>query len=126
MTPCYMWLYDTDLTSHWWRTIDLLITLGKAGVVLNPDKFQFGEPTVDFAGFRVSNDRVDPLPKYFDAIRDFPTPESTRDIRSWFGLVNQVANYAQLRDIIAPFRPFLSPRHPFEWTAELDAAFEQS
>ena len=25
-----------------------------------------------------------------------------------------------------PFRPFLSPRHPFKWTAELDEAFKQS
>ena len=48
------------------------------------------------------------------------------DIRSWFGLVNQVANYAQLRDIMAPFKPFLSPKHKFEWTPELDNAFQLS
>ena len=53
-----------------------------------------------------------------DAIRDFPTLTSTTDIRSWFGHANQVANYAQLRDIIAPFKPFLSPRCRFEWTPE--------
>ena len=27
---------------------------------------------------------------------------------------------------MAPFRPFLSPRHPFHWTPELDAAFTTS
>lgn len=63
-----------------------------------------------FAGLRVSDSTIEPLPKYLDAIRDFPTPTSTTDIRSWFGLVNQVANYAQLRDIMEPFKPFLSPR----------------
>ena len=31
--------YDTDLEAHWWRTIDLLITLGNAGVVLNLTNF---------------------------------------------------------------------------------------
>ena len=31
--------YDGDLEEHWWRTIDLLITLGKAGVILNAEKF---------------------------------------------------------------------------------------
>ena len=61
-----------------------------------------------------------------DAIRDFPTPTSTTDIRSWFGLVNQVANYAQLRDIMAPFKPFLSPRCRFKWTPELERAFQAS
>jgi len=118
--------YDTELEEHWWRAIDLLSTLGAAGVVLNPNKFQFSQRQVDFAGFSVSEDRIDPLPKYFAAIRDFPTPSSTTDIKSWFGLVNQVTNYAQLRDIMAPFRPFLSPRHDFEWTPELDKAFNDS
>jgi hypothetical protein len=33
--------YDTDLAEHWWCTINLLLTLGTSGVVLNPDKFQF-------------------------------------------------------------------------------------
>ncbi len=54
-----------------------------------------------------------PLPKYLNAIQDFPMPASTTDIRSWFGLINQVANYAQLRDIVAPFKPFLSPKVHF-------------
>ena len=31
--------YDSDLEQHWWRTIDLLTRVGKAGIVLNPDKF---------------------------------------------------------------------------------------
>ena len=46
--------YDTDLEHHWWRTIDFLTRVGRSGIVLNPDKFQFAERSVDFAGFRVS------------------------------------------------------------------------
>ena len=118
--------YDTDLQQHWWRTIDLLARVGQAGIVLNPDKFQFGKKSVDFAGFRVSADTIEPLPKYLDAIREFPPPTSTTDIRSWFGLVNQVSNYAQLRDIMAPFKPFLSPRCKFSWSPELEESFQAS
>lgn len=118
--------YDSDLTEHWWRTIDLLRTLGEAGIVLNPDKFQFCRKSVEFAGFRVGESAIEPLPKYLDAIRDFPTPKNITDIRSWFGLVNQVANYAQLRDTMAPFRPFLSPKNTFLWSEELDEAFKRS
>jgi GNAT superfamily N-acetyltransferase len=91
--------------------------------VLNADKFQFAQRSVDFAGIRVSSSTIEPLPKYLDAIRDFPSPISTTDIRSWFGLVNQVTNYAQLRDIMAPFKPFLSPRCKFHWSLELEEAF---
>ena len=96
--------------------------MGRAGVVLNPDKFQFAHRTVDFAGFRISESVVEPLPKYLRAIREFSTPSSITDIRSWFGLVNQVSNYAQLRDMMTPFKPFLSPKRKFEWSDELDKA----
>ena len=118
--------YDSDLEEHWWRTIEFLARVGQAGIVLNPDKFQFAERSVDFAGFRVSDQTIEPLPKYLDAIRDFPSPTSTTDVRSWFGLVNQVSNYAQLRDTMAPFKPFLSARCPFMWTPALEDAFQES
>ena len=118
--------YDDNLEEHWWRTIDFLTLVGEAGIVLNSDKFQFAQREVNFAGFHISKEHIEPLPKFFDAIRHFPTPLSTTDIRSWFGLVNQVANYAQLRPFMEPFRPLLSPRCPFEWTPELDAAFKAS
>ena len=118
--------YDSNLEEHWWRTIDFLRMVGEAGIVLNPAKFQFCKKSVEFAGFRVSETAIEPLPKYIDAIRDFPTPKNLTDIRSWFGLVNQVANYAQLREVMAPFRPFLSPKNPFQWTAELEKSFSVS
>ena len=118
--------YDSDLQEHWWRTIDFLTRVGQAGIVLNPDKFQFAEQNVDFAGFRISDTTIEPLPKYLDTIRDFPSPTSTTDVRSWFGLVNQVSNYAQLRDLMAPFKPFLSPRCQFSWSPTLEDAFQAS
>ena len=115
-----------DLETHWWRTIEFLEVCGNSGVVLNVDKFQFSQTIVNFAGFRVSCDTVEPLPKYLDAIRNYPTPRNITDIRSWFGLVNQVSHYSQLRDMMEPFRQFLSPKVDFEWTEDLDALFELS
>ena len=120
--------YDpiSDLEAHWWRMIDYLTIVGNAGIILNPDKLQFAQREVDFAGFRIGETSIEPLPKYLNAIREFPTPKSTTDIHSWFGLVNQVANYAQLRDMMAPFKPFLSPKIKFSWTPELETAFTKS
>ena len=118
--------YDDDLSQHWWRTVEFLTLVGQSGIVLNPEKFQFANRSVDFAGFRISESTVEPLPKYLNAIRDFPAPKNITDVRSWFGLVNQVASYAQLRDLVAPFKQFLSPKRKFEWSNELDRAFAAS
>ena len=119
-------LWDTELEEHWWRSIDYIALVGKHGMILNSDKFQFCQRSVDFAGFRVGENTVEPLPKYIDAIKSFPTPKKLQDVRSWFGLVNQVAHYNKLTEIMAPFRPLLSSKATFYWSEELQTAFGKS
>ena len=69
---------------------------------------------------------MEPLSKYLNAVRDFPTPKNITDVRSWFGVVNQVANYAQLRDFVAPFKQFLSPKRKLKWSEDLDKTVASS
>ena len=54
--------------------------LGEAGIVVNPEKLQFAQKTVEFAGFRVTDSSTEPLPKYLDAIREFTTPKNISDV----------------------------------------------
>ena len=121
-------LYDPveQIEEHWWRIIDFLILTGKNGVVINPKKFQFSEMEVDYAGFHISASNVRPLPKCIDSIAQFPQPKNISDIRSWHGLVHQVAHYGKISEIMAPFRPLLSPKNKFEWTEDLEVAFQRS
>ena len=57
---------------------------------------------------------MEPLPKYLEAISNFPKPKNITDIRAWFGLVNQVANYGRLRQHMTGVRHLLSPRKKLE------------
>ena len=61
--------YDDTLEGHWWRTIDFLIRVRSSGIVLNPEKFQFSQKEVAFAGFKVSSETVEPLPKFINTQR---------------------------------------------------------
>ena len=119
-------MWDDNLTEHWWRVIDFLILLGNNGVILNQDKFQFAQRTVDFAGFQITEKSIKPSHKFISAISEFPTPSKLTDVRSWFGLVNQVAHYDKLSNIMEPFKHLLSPKTKFEWTSELETAFQKS
>ena len=121
-------LYDnlSDREAHWWRVIDYLERCGNNGIILNPEKFQFAVEEVDFTAFHLTGDEVKPRPKYLDAIRAFPRPTNITDTRAWFGLVNQVAHYGRMLDIMAPFKPYLSPKTKFQWSAELEQAFQAS
>ena len=104
--------------AHW------LDVCGKSGITLNPEKFCFAEDEVEFAGFKITKDSVQPCKKYLRAISDFPTPQSLTDIRSW--LVNQVSYAFSMADTMLPFRELFKPNHKFQWNAQLQEAFEGS
>ena len=99
---------------------------GRNGITLHPDKFLFAQDTVEFAGFEITSDTVRPCKKFLRAILDFPQPKNITDIRSWFGLVNQVAYAFSMTDRMLPFRQLLKPNTTFQWTDELHNLFEES
>eukprot|EP00794_Sanderia_malayensis_P002522 gene2522-2915_t len=82
--------------------------------------------TVEFAGFEITNDSVRPCAKYLDAIRHFPTPTNITDMRSWFGLINQVSYAFAATERMLPFRESLKPGTHFLWNDELQRLFDES
>jgi len=55
---------------------------------LNPEKFQFSKDVATFAGFEVTDKYCT---NFYESIEKFPTLQNKHDIRSWFGLINQVS-----------------------------------
>ena len=99
---------------------------GRNGITLNPEKFRFAQDIVEFAGFTITPDEVRPCSKYLDAIMQFPVPRNITDVRSWFGLVNQVSYYTSMTERMRPFRDLLKPKSPFFWDDQLQQLFEES
>ena len=81
---------------------------------------------VEFAGFEVTANNVRPCRQFLQAILDFPRPQNITDIRSWFGLLNQVSYAFSMAEKMEPFRDLLKPKTTFTWTDELDSLFEES
>ena len=83
-------MWSDNIEQGFFQACHWLDLYGRNGITQNPKKFHFACDTVEFAGFVITTDSVKPCPKYLQAIQDFPTPRNITDIRSWFGLVNQV------------------------------------
>ena len=73
-------LYADTIEKAFHQVAAYLTLVGKNGIVLNPDKFQFALDVVDWAGVWISEDKVEPLPDHVQALRDFPTPKTLTDI----------------------------------------------
>ena len=120
-------LWDSTLASSFWHTLEYISHCAQNGIIFNPTKFVFGEDQVDFGGFTITDDGVKPTNAIIDAIANFPTPTDITGVRSWFGLVNQVAYTFAQADIMAPFHELLSTKNrKFYWDATLDQVFEES
>ena len=119
-------LWSDTIEESFFQAAQWLDTCGKHGITLNPTKFHFAKDEVEFAGFEITKDTVRPCKKYIKAIADFPTPRNLTDIRSWFGLVNQVSYAFSMADTMLPFRELLKPSNKFHWNDILQKAFEQS
>jgi len=81
---------------------------------------------VEFAGFEITLNDVRPCRRYLQAIMNFPTPKDITDVRSWFGLVNQVSYAFSMAERMLPFRDLLKPDTPFQWNEHLQTLFEES
>ena len=118
-------LWATDLDASFHQATKWLDLCGRNGITLNPEKFVFGADPVEFAGFEITRDSVRPSQKYLRVIRSFPTPQNITDIRSWFGLINQVAYTFSMTERMSPFRSLLKPDTPFQWDDTLQKLFEE-
>ena len=114
------------MTDSFHQAVNWLDICGRHGITLNPDKFVFGQDTVEFAGFEITPSSVRPCARYLDAIRNFPTPTNITDIRSWFGLINQVSYAFAASSRMQPFRQALKPGTAFIWNKEIDNLFNES
>jgi hypothetical protein len=93
-------------------------------VAINTSKIVFAQPAVTFGGYVVDADGFRPDPELTRAIREFPTPGSITDVRSFFGLCQQVGNFSdQLAAALDPLSPLLKTGYTWEWTTQHEEAF---
>ena len=83
------------------------------GISLSKEKLQFCKTAVDFAGFHVSPSGYKISTEITDAIAKFPVPSSRTDLRSFFGLVNQLSSSTSsiAGSRINPFCSLYSPSY---------------
>ena len=81
-------LWSDNIEESFFQAVEWLDICGRNGIILNPEKFQFAQNSVQFAGFEITLDEVKPCKEYIESVANFPEPQNITDARSWFGLVH--------------------------------------
>ena len=123
-------LYNSNVEQAFWHTYQFLETCAQKGITLHPKKFRFCRREVDFVGYHIGWEAYYPTEERLSALRSFNMPEkpSIKDIRSWFGFVNQLAPFLATAPVMAPFRELLkkpSSKNVY-WDGQLKEKFNQA
>ncbi len=102
----------------------LFKTAADNNVSFNKNKTVFAQPTAIFAGYEVSADGFRPNPALTRAISEFPRPANITDLRSFYGLCQQVGNFSdKIAAALAPLSPLLKKNISWEWSFDHEEAF---
>ena len=78
----------------------------------------------DFAGFCLNSEGYRPSPELTRAIAEFPKPTDKTDLRSFYGLCQQVGLFSdKIAEVLSPFSSLLKKHTSFDWLPAHDDAF---
>ena len=87
--------------------------LAAHGIIINPNKCVFRVSELDFLGHHIDKRGITPLPEKVQAVRDFPQPQSQRQLRQFIGLVNFYHRFLpHCAQLMQPLHALLSKGKP--------------
>ena len=140
----FVYLDDLLVTSPDHRThkkhLRILFTrLAEYGIIIGPEKCQFGTTQLSFLGHHVCAKGISPLPNAVDVIVYFVLPEKQRALRRYLVMINYYHRFIpHCADKLTPLNQLLtaaneghtrlSPKSNFDlkWNESADLAFIES
>jgi hypothetical protein len=117
-------IYSKTLEDHQRHVRLVLDALREQKLYAKESKCEFFKHEVEFLGHRVGRDGVRMMEDKVQAIREWPTPRSVRDVRAFLGTAGYYRKF--IRDfsaIAAPLSELTKDSVKFEWTASHESAF---
>jgi len=71
------------------KQLELILSrLSEAGLKINANKSDFAVSEIEYLGYWITRDGIQPLPKKVEAIQHIAPPTSQKQVRSFIGLIN--------------------------------------
>eukprot|EP00644_Phytophthora_capsici_P007163 jgi/Phyca11/112447/e_gw1.22.80.1 len=104
----------------------VLERLKVAGLTLKLKKCRFAAKSMEYLGYELSNEGVRPLQRLVTAVKEFPTPRDTVEVKRFVHLAGYYRRFVQgFGSMMAPLTKLLRKKVAWEWTAEQELAFNE-
>jgi len=99
--------------------------LQDAGLKVHAKKSFFGRTELEYLGYWITREGVQPLPKKVQAILNIKTPTTKKQLCSFVGMVNYYCDmWFHRSEILAPLTALTSKTVPWLWTPIHEKAFQ--
>lgn len=109
--------------------LNVLDKLRQANLTINIDKCQFFRPELKYLGYVVDRYGLRTDPEKVEAILNYPTPTSRKDVKRFLGTATWYRRFVpNFSTIAGPLNKLTSSKKnapPFFWSEEADAAFNK-
>jgi len=129
---CRAYMDDILITSsdsyedHLLKVDKALSRLNDAGFRVNLKKSFFAVDKIEYLGYWLTRDGIQPQPKKVEAIRRLDTPKTKRQLRRFLGMINYYRDMWRRRShILAPLTGLISKKVTFKWETQHQKAFEE-
>jgi hypothetical protein len=126
-------LFSDTVETHLDRLDRVLTRLKSFDLKVKGKKCRFFQEKVQFLGHIVSQEGISVCPDKIEKVKNWPTPSSGTEVRSYLGLCSYYRKYIPgFAQIAAPLHQLVPPSttkgqtspRPFRWTTEAQAAFD--
>lgn len=134
---CFGYLDDilvasNSLEQHKQHLEVLFKRLSEYGIKINPSKCHFAKESVQYLGYTVNSEGIQPLSTKVDAIRNAKRPETIMELRRYLGLLNFYRRFMKnAAEVLLPLNKLIgnskkNDRTRIQWTQQSEDAFEKS
>ena len=101
--------------------------LEKHGFKLKQEKCEFLLRSIEYLGYIISQDGIQPVPTKVTAILNAPKPINVQQLCSFLGLVNYYGKFIpNLAALLHPLNALLRADRKWKWSPECDKAFQDA
>src|SRR5277367_2683252 len=116
----------SNLTEHLRNLDSTLQRLREAGLRVCKEKCVFMADSVNYLGFRISKNGIEPTSDKLQAIVEAPEPKDIKQLRAFLGLANFYGKFIpNMATTLSPLHELLRDGTPWKWTPNCKQAFQK-
>ena len=119
-------IFSNSIDEHLTHLEEVFRRLREANVKLNPKKCSFVKQRIEYLGHVVTPEGIFPDPGKVEVVKNFPTPASLKELKSFLGLANYYRRFIKgFSEIASPLNALTKNGVKFCWSESCANAFDR-